>query len=102
MRLNIFSNNLLCLGGALAEMQGHPGPANMSTHPTLETARLRIHPYTEADISELLPLIGTREVAATTLRISYPYTQQDARKSAHPPPKQRWPRMIRSHRNSVV
>jgi [ribosomal protein S5]-alanine N-acetyltransferase len=27
----------------------------------------------------LLPLIGTREVAATTLRIAHPYTEQDAR-----------------------
>jgi len=51
----------------------------MSTHPTLETGRLRLRPYTEADIPELLPLIGTREVAATTLRIAHPYTEQDAR-----------------------
>ena len=51
----------------------------MSTHPTLETARLKLRPYTEADIPELLPLIGTREVAATTLRIAYPYTAQDAK-----------------------
>lgn len=50
----------------------------MSTHPTLETARLRLRPYTETDIPELLPLIGTREVAATTLRIAHPYTEQDA------------------------
>ena len=51
----------------------------MSTQPTLETARLRLRPYTEADIPELLPLIGTREVAATTLRITHPYTEQDAK-----------------------
>jgi RimJ/RimL family protein N-acetyltransferase len=51
----------------------------MSIHPTLETARLKLRPYTEADIPELLPLIGTREVAATTLRIAHPYTEQDAR-----------------------
>jgi RimJ/RimL family protein N-acetyltransferase len=49
------------------------------THPTLETERLKLRPYTEADIAELLPLIGTREVAATTLRIAHPYTEQDAR-----------------------
>ncbi len=30
-------------------------------------------------MSELVPLIGTREVAATTLRIPHPYTEQDAR-----------------------
>ena len=45
----------------------------------LETARLRLRPYAEADVSELVPLIGTREVAATTLRIPHPYTEQDAR-----------------------
>ncbi len=47
--------------------------------PTLETARLRLRPYSDADIAELLPLIGTHEVAATTLRIAHPYTEQDAR-----------------------
>jgi len=47
--------------------------------PTLETARLKLRPYSEADISELVPLIGTREVAATTLRIAHPYTEEDAR-----------------------
>ena len=47
--------------------------------PTLETQRLTLRPYREADIAELLPLIGTREVAATTLRIAHPYTDQDAR-----------------------
>ncbi len=51
----------------------------MSTLPTFETARLRLRPYGEADIAELLPLIGAREVAATTLRIAHPYTEQDAR-----------------------
>jgi [ribosomal protein S5]-alanine N-acetyltransferase len=49
------------------------------TPSTLETARLQLRPYVEADIAELLPLIGTREVAATTLRIAHPYTEQDAR-----------------------
>jgi ribosomal-protein-alanine N-acetyltransferase len=51
----------------------------MATPFTLETVRLRIRPYRESDIAELLPLIGTREVAATTLRIAHPYTEQDAR-----------------------
>jgi len=51
----------------------------MTIRPTLETERLRMRPYTEADVAELLPLIGTREVAATTLRIAHPYTEQDAR-----------------------
>jgi RimJ/RimL family protein N-acetyltransferase len=47
--------------------------------PTLETARLKLRPYSEADIAELIPLIGAREVAATTLRIPHPYTEEDAR-----------------------
>src|ERR1700728_1716643 len=51
----------------------------MTMLPTLETARLKLRPYSEADIAELVPLIGAREVAATTLRISHPYTEQDAR-----------------------
>jgi ribosomal-protein-alanine N-acetyltransferase len=52
---------------------------NQGEYPILETARLRLRAYTEADIPELLPLIGTREVAATTLRIPHPYTEQNAR-----------------------
>jgi ribosomal-protein-alanine N-acetyltransferase len=51
----------------------------MTASPTLQTPRLKLRSYTEADIAELLPLIGTREVAATTLRIAHPYTEQDAR-----------------------
>jgi RimJ/RimL family protein N-acetyltransferase len=51
----------------------------MTSSPTLQTERLRIRPYSEADIPELVRLIGTREVAATTLRIAHPYTEQDAR-----------------------
>lgn len=45
----------------------------------LETERLRLRPYGEEDIAELVPLIGAREVAAMTLRIPHPYTEQDAR-----------------------
>jgi len=48
-------------------------------HPTLETARLKLRPYSEADVAELMPLIGTREVASTTGRIPYPYAEKDAR-----------------------
>ena len=51
----------------------------MSSLPTLETARLRIRPYGETDIGQLVPLVGAREIAATTLRIAHPYTEQDAR-----------------------
>jgi RimJ/RimL family protein N-acetyltransferase len=51
----------------------------MTYPPILETQRLRLRPYSESDIPELVPLIGTREVAATTLRIAHPYTEADAR-----------------------
>jgi len=50
----------------------------VQTAPTLETARLIMRPWGEADIPELIPLIGKREVAATTLRIPHPYTHDDA------------------------
>ncbi len=45
----------------------------------IETARLKLRPYTDADIPHLIPLIGAREVAATTARIAHPYSEQDAR-----------------------
>jgi [ribosomal protein S5]-alanine N-acetyltransferase len=51
----------------------------MTSSPTLQSERLRIRPYSKADIPELVRLIGTREVAATTLRIAHPYSEQDAR-----------------------
>jgi ribosomal-protein-alanine N-acetyltransferase len=37
-----------------------------------------MRPWTESDIPALIPLIGAREVAATTLRIPHPYTHDDA------------------------
>jgi ribosomal-protein-alanine N-acetyltransferase len=51
----------------------------MRTDSILETPRLVLRPYTEDDIAELVPLISAREVAATTLRIAHPYTEQHAR-----------------------
>jgi ribosomal-protein-alanine N-acetyltransferase len=51
----------------------------MTAAPVLETKRLRLHPYAEADIADMLPLIGAREIAATTLRIPHPYTGQDGK-----------------------
>jgi [ribosomal protein S5]-alanine N-acetyltransferase len=45
----------------------------------LHTARLILRPYTPTDIDDLVRLAGAREVAATTLRIPHPYTEQDAR-----------------------
>jgi len=47
--------------------------------PTLRTKRLILRPFTPVDIPELIPLIGAREVAATTRRIPYPYTEADAK-----------------------
>jgi len=44
----------------------------------IHTPRLLLKTYTRDDIPELLPLIGAREVAATTLRIPHPYSQKDA------------------------
>jgi RimJ/RimL family protein N-acetyltransferase len=46
----------------------------------LDTERLRLRPLCHADVPALLPLIGAREVAATTLRIPHPYTLEDATK----------------------
>jgi ribosomal-protein-alanine N-acetyltransferase len=44
----------------------------------IETNRLVMRPWAESDIPALIPLIGTHEVAATTLRIPHPYTHDDA------------------------
>jgi [ribosomal protein S5]-alanine N-acetyltransferase len=41
----------------------------------LQTERLTLRPYTLSDVPALVPLIGSREVAATTLRIPYPYSE---------------------------
>jgi [ribosomal protein S5]-alanine N-acetyltransferase len=50
----------------------------MSFTPLL-TDRLTLRPYEFSDIPALMPLIGAREVAATTLRIPHPYTESHAR-----------------------
>lgn len=47
--------------------------------PTLQTERLNLRPYRAADVTELMPLIGAREVAATTGRIPHPYSEANAR-----------------------
>ncbi|HWC16537.1 MAG TPA: GNAT family N-acetyltransferase, partial [Terriglobales bacterium] len=55
------------------------GPSRIAVHPVvLKTERLLLRPFRREDIPELLPLIGAREVAATTLRIPHPYTHDDA------------------------
>lgn len=38
-----------------------------------------LQPWRESDIPELIPLIGVREVAATTLQIPHPYREEHAR-----------------------
>jgi ribosomal-protein-alanine N-acetyltransferase len=45
----------------------------------LRTKRLLLRPYREVDVPALTRLLGAKEVAATTLRIAYPYTEDDAR-----------------------
>lgn len=47
--------------------------------PTIKAERLVLRAYELADIGELVPLIGAREVAANLARVPYPYTEQDAR-----------------------
>jgi ribosomal-protein-alanine N-acetyltransferase len=44
----------------------------------LQTERLTLRVHAPSDILALIPLIGAREVAATTLRIPHPYTEPDA------------------------
>lgn len=41
----------------------------------LRTERLTLRPYSPSDTAALVPLIGAREVAATTLRIPHPYSE---------------------------
>ena len=45
----------------------------------IDTPRLKLRPFRDSDISELVPLIGSREVAANTLRIPHPYEEKHAR-----------------------
>ncbi len=54
----------------------------------IETARLILRSLSEADIPELVPLIGDRRVAATTLRIPHPFHEQDARDFLSSPAKE--------------
>lgn len=45
----------------------------------LETERLSLRPFAATDIPDIVRLAGEREVAATTLRIPHPYTEDDGR-----------------------
>ena len=55
---------------------------------SLETPRLILREFSESDIPELVPLIGAREVAATTLRIPHPYEEKHAREFFATVPKE--------------
>jgi [ribosomal protein S5]-alanine N-acetyltransferase len=59
----------------------------VSTH-SIETSRLDLRTLAESDIPELLPLIGAREVAETTLRIPHPYEEKHAREFIATAPKE--------------
>src|SRR5258708_30236327 len=48
------------------------------TFTPLQTERLVLRLHAPSDIPALMPLIGTHEVAATTLRIPHPYAESDA------------------------
>jgi len=46
--------------------------------PTLQTARLILRAFELKDVPDIVRLAGAREVAATTLRIPHPYSDNDA------------------------
>lgn len=48
-------------------------------HPELRTERLLLRDFRPDDIPALVLLAGAREVAATTLRIPHPYTEEHAK-----------------------
>lgn len=69
----------------------------------IETPRLELRQLSEADIPELLPLIGAREVAATTLRIPHPFEEKHAREFLTSPTKEHELRMaIRLRSDGVL
>jgi len=45
----------------------------------IETNRLILRPFSEADIPEIVRLLGDPAIAATTLNVPYPYSEEDAR-----------------------
>jgi len=60
----------------------------------IQTGRLDLQPATASDIAELVPLIGAREVAETTLRIPHPYEEKHAREFLASPAKENELRLI--------
>lgn len=55
------------------------GPNTSEAQPSLETARLRLRPYTLADALIVAQLAGRKEIADTTAAIPHPYSEQHAR-----------------------
>ncbi len=51
----------------------------MSTKVQLRTERLLLRAYEDSDIPKIAPLLGAWEVVVNTLRVPYPYTENDAR-----------------------
>jgi RimJ/RimL family protein N-acetyltransferase len=66
---------------------------------SLQTPRLLFREFCESDIPELVPLIGAREVAATTLRIPHPYEEKHAREYIASAPKENELRLAIRQRN---
>src|SRR5262245_49231610 len=47
--------------------------------PTLNTPRLTLRPFAEADINDIVRLAGDHDIASTTLLIPHPYLPEHAR-----------------------
>ncbi len=45
----------------------------MTEHPTIETGRLILRPFTLADATDVQRLVGDRDIASTTINIPHPY-----------------------------
>lgn len=46
--------------------------------PELQTSRLRLRPFRDSDVPEIVRLAGRAEIAATTLHVPHPYGRPDA------------------------
>ena len=50
----------------------------MASQPTIHTDRLTLRPFTLDDVAQLRPLVGQKEIAATTMTIPHPYPDGEA------------------------
>jgi RimJ/RimL family protein N-acetyltransferase len=50
----------------------------MTAQPTVHTDRLTLRPFTLDDVAQLRPLVGEKEIAATTMTIPHPYPDGEA------------------------